>query len=393
MGYSLRELQLVELDILKKFKQVAEKENLKWYAMFGTLLGTIRHQGFIPWDDDIDIALPRTDYDKLRKNKDWFGEPYFLQTPHNDPAASPRFLRLMRLDTAKIPADFPNDMTRGGCMGVYIDILPLDSVPNGNIAGKMHRAMDEMQNQMCGTAALDESDGFEVSIEKTAHCYSLGGFPGRYRELADRYEEFCAFYKTRNDFPYYFIPVLSGGRGERVYEKSWFALSELKKFEDIEIPVPCGYREIVTAQYPEGALMPEPKYRRAEDAFSKEKKLIDLKHSYLYYTKKYTDMLVEIADKDVYVFGAGDSLRIWLERYSKGLNVVAAFDNSRDKWGKKAYGVEVHSPEELSGIVKENGDKARIIIASLYFKEISKQLEKMGIKDYYIFVDGLKYER
>jgi lipopolysaccharide cholinephosphotransferase len=394
MKHDLRDLQLMELGILKKFKEAADREKLTWFAMFGTLLGAIRHSGFVPWDDDVDIALPRVDYDKLRKNTDWFFEPYFLQTPHNDPGASPNFLRLMRLDTTKIPSDFPNDMTRGGHMGVYIDILPLDSIPNGEIANLMHDAVRSMQNQMLGSAALDESAGYDVSMEKMAHCYALGGVVGRYIELADRYESFCATYANDANAPYYFIPICGGKRGCRVYEKSWFKKSELKKFEDMEVPVPIDYREIIAAAYPDGALLPEPKYRRPKDAFDKNsKEIIDLARSYKHYTKKYTDMLTSISGKNVYIFGAGDSLRIWLERYGKGLNIVCAFDNFESKWGTKAFGVDIRSPEQLPSIVARDGEKARIIIASLYHKEISKQLERMGITEYYIFVDGLKYEK
>jgi lipopolysaccharide cholinephosphotransferase len=394
MKYDLRDLQLVELGILKKFKEVSDHKKLTWFAMFGTLLGAIRHGGFIPWDDDMDIALPRVDYDKLRRNTDWFLEPYFLQTPHNDPAAQPNFLRLMRLDTTNIPSHFPNDMTRGGHMGVYIDIFPLDSVPNGEIANLMQGAVCSMQDQMHGSAALDESADCDVPMEKSARCYMLGGAVGRYGELADRYESFCATYANDANAPYYFIPVCGNERGCRVYEKSWFEKSELRRFEDMEIPVPIGYREIIVAAYPDGALLPEPKFRRPKDAFGESnQKIVDLARSYKHYTKKYTDMLTDIGEKNVYLFGAGDSLRIWLERYGKGLNIVCAFDNSESKWGAKAFGVEIHSPEQLPDFVKRDGEKARIIIASLYHKEISKQLERMGIEGYYIFVDGLKYEK
>jgi lipopolysaccharide cholinephosphotransferase len=394
MKHDLRDLQLMELGILKKFKEVAVREKLTWFAMFGTLLGAIRHAGFIPWDDDIDVALPRTDYDKLRKNTGWFLEPYFLQTPHNDPAASANFLRLMRLDTTMIPPCFPNDMTPGGHMGVCIDIFPLDSVPNGDMAHLMHEAAGSIQGQLLASAALDESAGYDVSMEKTARCYALGGAAGRYGELADRYESFCATYANDADAPYYFIPVCDSERGRRVYEKSWFERSEPGRFEDMEIPLPVGYREIITTAYPDGALLPEPKYRRPKNAFDKSsKKIIDLARSYRHYAKKYTDMLSDIGGKKVYLFGAGDSLRIWLERYGKGLNVVCAFDNSERKWGTKAFGMDIHSPEELPDIIERDREKARIIIVSLYHREISEQLERMGIMEYYIFVDGLKYEK
>lgn len=62
---NLRELQLVETKILKEFIQFCEKYNLRTYMIGGSLIGAVRHKGFIPWDDDIDVSMPRPDYDKL----------------------------------------------------------------------------------------------------------------------------------------------------------------------------------------------------------------------------------------------------------------------------------------------------------------------------------------
>ena len=61
----LRRLQLVELEILKKFDAMCKKYDLEYFAVYGTVLGAIRHDGIIPWDDDIDIAMPRKDYERL----------------------------------------------------------------------------------------------------------------------------------------------------------------------------------------------------------------------------------------------------------------------------------------------------------------------------------------
>ena len=59
----LRKLQLEELQILEEFIKVCNENNLKYYMLGGTLLGAIRHKGFIPWDDDVDVAMPRSDYE------------------------------------------------------------------------------------------------------------------------------------------------------------------------------------------------------------------------------------------------------------------------------------------------------------------------------------------
>ena len=67
MDKSLRRLQLVELDLLKQVDSICKENGIPYYAMGGTLLGAIRHKGFIPWDDDIDIGIPRPYYNKLAK--------------------------------------------------------------------------------------------------------------------------------------------------------------------------------------------------------------------------------------------------------------------------------------------------------------------------------------
>ncbi|OXS55880.1 hypothetical protein B1A99_21890 [Cohnella sp. CIP 111063] len=379
----LNELQAVELDILKEFMRVAKREGLTWFAMFGTLLGAVRHNGFIPWDDDIDIALPRKEYDRLRLSQHWFSEPYFLQTPQNDPAAAPHFIRLRRSDTA-ILMNFPNGYTRGGHMGAYIDILPLDDMPNGDVAKRVQETVAKMQVQMFASAALDECEGAEIPEGKERFCYGAGGISGQYDFLAGRYERFCSKYSNQL---YYSIPVLGGEKGGKVYDKKWFSEGVEMDFENLKIPVPVGYQETLIVSYPNGLYEPDVKDRKPKQ---RDHCIVDLNRSYQEYIRRYTDMLCDIESKKVYIFGAGDSLRIWMERYSQGLNVVCAFDNRKEAWGSSAYGVPVRSPSELPALMDEN---SRLIISSIYHKEIAKQLEVMKIFDYYFFIDGFKYTR
>ncbi len=76
----IKELWAVELDLLEKFQELCRKHELRYFAIGGTLLGAVRHKGFIPWDDDIDLAMPLNDYLKLIEiEPKELKYPYFLQ--------------------------------------------------------------------------------------------------------------------------------------------------------------------------------------------------------------------------------------------------------------------------------------------------------------------------
>ena len=83
---SLEELKKVELDILIWFADICEQEKLNYTLSYGTLLGAVRHKGFIPWDDDNDVGMPRADFDKFMLLQDEFkGTPLFIQNYKTDP--------------------------------------------------------------------------------------------------------------------------------------------------------------------------------------------------------------------------------------------------------------------------------------------------------------------
>ena len=101
-------------------------------------------------------------------------------------------------------------------------------------------------------------------------------------------------------------------------------------------------------------------------------------------------MLDGIDGKRLFLFGAADSLRIWLERFNRRDQVVCTFDNSQAKWGRQAYGVDVKNPAELPDMLDDN---SRVIIVSLWHQEIGKQLEGMGVIDYYVYLDAYYDEK
>jgi len=134
---SLQDIQKELLKITDAFIDFCNKNNLQWFADSGTLLGAIRHGGFIPWDDDIDIAMPRKDYDRLlemtKDGSNPFEEPYFLQTIYNGCEFSTN-MQLRKSDTTKLRHyELHKYMRKRGKFlankGLAIDIVPIDYLP------------------------------------------------------------------------------------------------------------------------------------------------------------------------------------------------------------------------------------------------------------------------
>ena len=127
MDSKLRKLQLCELEILCEFVRICEKHNLQYFLVGGTLLGAVRHQGFIPWDDDIDVAMPREDYDRFAAIADKELAPqYFYQSPDTDPYYFLTYAKLRKNGTEVYEERFKNAKFH---KGVFIDIIPLDICP------------------------------------------------------------------------------------------------------------------------------------------------------------------------------------------------------------------------------------------------------------------------
>ena len=123
----LKELKQIETEILKQVHFVCEQQGFRYSLAGGTLLGAIRHKGFIPWDDDIDIFMPRPDYNKLVdfcKNNDM---PFKLLSNDTDERYGYLFAKAMAKDTVIIEE---NSNSQNIDMGVYIDIFPIEGLGN-----------------------------------------------------------------------------------------------------------------------------------------------------------------------------------------------------------------------------------------------------------------------
>ena len=123
----LRKVQMVQLEIAKEIKRVCEENDIRYFLIGGSFLGAVRHQGFIPWDDDMDIGMLRSDYEKFcRLAPQKLGKQYCLQTWHTEPNYSLPFGKVLKRNTLYMENKKSRRLQENG---IYVDIFPYDNAP------------------------------------------------------------------------------------------------------------------------------------------------------------------------------------------------------------------------------------------------------------------------
>lgn len=134
---SIKDVQKVELEILDELDRICKLRKIPYQLACGTLLGAVRHKGFIPWDDDIDVFMKRNDYERfLKEGSLELCDKYSLQSFVTDPDSVVHFVKLRKKGTVYAESGDSSSVVN---KGIWIDIFPLDNVKPGTIAGWYQR--------------------------------------------------------------------------------------------------------------------------------------------------------------------------------------------------------------------------------------------------------------
>ena len=231
----------IEIDLLLEIDRVCKKYGLRYFLAFGSLLGAVRHHGFIPWDDDMDIVMPREDYQELWMHAEEFKEPYFFQTPLSDPSFCFAHARLRNSNTCAIQRPFCDCKYN---MGMFIDILPLDAISKDergmDIFNKLQKLLiDSSTSMKAYTKCLNERDKTRV----------LNLTPVNPVFRFEKIQQLAQTFDLEKEEYVFQSMALVYGFDRSVLKKEDFSKSIDMNFEGYSFPIPVGYDDILKTIY------------------------------------------------------------------------------------------------------------------------------------------------
>lgn len=271
MEKSLRDLQLVELEILKEFIRICKKYKLRYYCLGGTLLGAVRHKGFIPWDDDIDVGMPREDYERFIGMKDQFNGRYIAEFPGENKDFMYPYGKIYDTSTKLIERRKPKAKR-----GIYIDIFPLDGVGNTqDEALRNFKKVNKKFDLLCKRVIILRKGR---RIYKNLAVIMMSCVPefiwNTQKMITDIDDMSKQFKFSKCD---YVVNYVGAWHEKEIMKREYFGEPKLAKFENVELYIPEKYDEYLTTLYGNYMQLPPPEKRVSHHDYI----LCDLHKSYL----------------------------------------------------------------------------------------------------------------
>ncbi len=243
---TIKKVWWIQLDLLKQFDKICKDNNLKWYPMWGTLLGVIRHKGFIPWDDDVDIVMPRSDYERFKEVcDDLLKEPYYLQTTIKDKECYYMWISLRNSQTT---GNRITCLSKKQNNGIGIDIMPLDGCEDSPSKYKISRFPVRVISVLANTYVNDFNQSMIARVLR--RCLRLFNFD--YKKAYLWAENQNMKFKWE-DYPRVAFRAHADPLTKVIQRDMWlkedFETTIDMPFEDMMIPVPVGYDRLLKQIY------------------------------------------------------------------------------------------------------------------------------------------------
>lgn len=272
----MKRVWAVEMEVLGEIHRICVEYGLTYYAYWGTLLGAVRHKGFIPWDDDIDIAMKRKDYQTLMKIlPDELPEGYYNSSSYADPTHSQPLSAVM--NTKYVILDQEKRQRFYGCPYICgIDIAPLDFVPRDREQAQLQRnlytAVYSAAKNYGEYAENGEIEGYLEQIEALCQTKIIRGV-NEENQLWLLLDRIAGLFDESECDKLTYFPTNICYHPEFYMDKEWFSDTMMMPFEQMEISVPCGYDEILktiygdymTPSYAAGRAHDYPYYKKQEE--------------------------------------------------------------------------------------------------------------------------------
>ena len=239
-----------ELEILELVQKLCNSNNIKYFAIGGTLLGAVRHKGFIPWDDDIDIGMERKDYDRFVKLAlDSCPSPFFFQSVETD---TKYYLGNVRIRNSQTTAISSKEMKLSISynQGIWLSIFPLDNIPDNKLLLWLHKksvciVQNIISKSQYGLISQSNSVKRNLGIIISKIIASIFGISNVYH-LHDRLSRLFNKSKTKKMA---LTSTFYKSEKRMNFDKQSISRTKTVPFENMFVDIPLGYNEILTSYY------------------------------------------------------------------------------------------------------------------------------------------------